>query len=631
MHNFIQTTRNANNFRKGFLIDPFDEPTFLTFSIDFNLDTEPKNVGYEDSKLWESPLFNAGRKWGAINFLNSRSYAAQANSLATFREILRYLTFQAPWYFQSISGLNKLRSQARDVTKGYKTKDIALTIGTLEAVDLRIQELAELYTHSIYDLTYRRERVPDNLRWFSMDIYIAEFRNLRWRIPGLGGTSNTITGALGINNAAIGNIGSTLSGGNILEQYGYIKYKCRQCEFDFSSTQPFDDKLDIGAKPQMASNKFNIKIGWFEEEYKFGDGTKIFAEPEKTEIENPWGTRFTGANAQNIGGFLTGLPIVGDDISRAGQRGLSYLSQIGGLINPTLEAAARFVNGADTWDQVINNRIDLGDRYDKGYATNGDEIPTKSLGKNLLGEAYAPQLGSDLYQESADPKRPPAADVYSIGYATNGDRVPSRAEVVDRNIYPDPVNLSTTPEGSIYVSDPEPENEPDGSVYQGPINYQPEPNGDVYNGPINYPAEPNGDVYQGPVNYPAEPDGDVYTGTVNYPAEPNQNAYPASSQIQTPPSGQVYAGQDQVTPPPAGDVYSNQVNIIPPPGGNIYPVYNPISQPLIGRVYDRPAGPGKEPNGDVYPDTNENLTEPDQNVYPKVKTSKKEPDGDVYP
>lgn len=604
MHNFIGIKNKVDNFRKGLFLDPLDEPTFLTFSIDFKFETEPTNVGYGDSNLWTSPLFNNRTKWGAVSYLMSRSYAPLANSLVQFKEILRYITNQTPWYFQSIEGLDKMRNQARDTSKGWKTKDQKITIGTLEAVDLRVQELAELYNHAVYDLTYRRDIVPDNLRWFSMDIYVAEARNLRWRIPGVGGAANNITGAFGVNNAAVSTIGgaaAAISGGlggpefgsNIMEQFGFMKFKCRQCEFDFSESIPFT-KLSIGEKPTMANNKIGIKIGWFEEEYKFGDGTRIFEDTKKTDIKNPWGNRNLGANAQNIGGLLTGLPIIGDDLERAGQGALSQLALVGGLLNPTLEAAARFINGADTWDQVINNRINLGDRYSNGYASNGDTVPARQ-GRELAGK------GLDVYQDSANPKLPPNGDAYPNGYATNGDQVPPRTEVGDRNVYPDSLNLSTTPEGSVYVGEPVPPAEPNGTVYSEPVSVISEPNGDVYSGPVTFGSEPNGSVYTGSSNIIAEPDGDVYPGS------------------------------DPAIPPPNGDVYTGPTTIIPPPSGNIYPVYNPLRQAPSGRVYEDPAGQQEEPDGDVYPSVRENRTEPNRNIYPNGKISRSEPKGDVYP
>lgn len=364
-HNFIGLNIKHKNFRKGIYVDPYDEPTYLTFALDFKFDEIPVPNPASEIGLMNSPLFNTGGYSSAINFLISRGYNPQADGLATFREILRYLTFNAPWYFQSIEGIGEMYAQNTDQSKGFKSKGIELSIKTLEAVDLRINELAGLYRNAIFDSKFRRERVPDNLRWFSMDVYVAEFRNLRYRLPGV---SQNVANTLGVNTGAIGNVaGGGNSFSNVMEQFGYIKFECRQCEFDFSKTLPIGRSVDIGGNGRKAEeNSFKIKIGWVNEEAKYGDGTKLYDDHIKTDIKNPWGSRNTGADIQNAGTFLSGLPAIGDDISEAGEKVKHGLAQIGGLINPALEAASNFVD---------NPVVNLDDVYDTGYETNGDTKP----------------------------------------------------------------------------------------------------------------------------------------------------------------------------------------------------------------------------------------------------------------
>jgi hypothetical protein len=340
MHNFLGIKNKVDNFRKGVFTDPYDEPTFLTFAIDFEFDGLDNTVALTgDDTLWKSPLFS--EKDGAISFLINRGYSSQANGVKVFKEILRYLTFDAPWYFQEISGLDVMWKAGTNIAGGYKAKDATIKVSTLEAVDLRMTELAALYRNAVYDLAYMRERVPDNLRWFSMDVYVAEARNLRYRIPGVG---QNVARALGVNTGALGNIaggGNVLS--NVLEQYGYMKFRCRQCEFDFSGTFAGGSSLNVSTTNTPAKNEFSIKVGYFEEESRYADGSEIYDNPEKTKARNPWSGRSLGTTATNAGSFLSGLPVIGDDIQRAGQSVQSSLATIGGLINPALEAASNFL------------------------------------------------------------------------------------------------------------------------------------------------------------------------------------------------------------------------------------------------------------------------------------------------
>lgn len=355
-HNFLGLNRKHDNFRKGVFADPYDEPTYLTFALDFKFENTPVSEPTAEAGLYNSPLFNTNKKEteSAIGFLTNRGYSAQANGIATFTSILKYLTHDAPWYFQSIEGLSNLYGLATDQSIGYKANGTSLTIETLEAIDLRIFELAGLYRNAIFDTKFRRERVPDNLRWFTMDVYVAEFRNIRYRLPGVAQQGAQV---LGVDTGAIGNIvggGNRLS--NVMSQFGYVKFTCRQCEFDFSKTFPTRGTINIGSDGRTAeSNEFSIKVGWVDEEVKFGDGTKIYDDNIKTKIKNPWGARNVGTSIQNAGSFLSGLPIIGDPIQEAGQKAADALGKIGGMINPALGAASQFIDPPADLGNIYGN------------------------------------------------------------------------------------------------------------------------------------------------------------------------------------------------------------------------------------------------------------------------------------
>lgn len=379
MHNFLNLRTKHENFKKGVFMDPFDEPTYLTFAIDFNFEaTSFAEIEGPDYFLHASPLFKNAKGTAnddpnsAQSFLINRGYTAQANAMKTFKEILKYLTFNAPWYFNSISGLNTLWKNATNVKGGSKSlgTPARIDVTTLEAVDLRMTEIADLYRNSVYDKFYMRSRVPDNLRWFNMDIYIAEFRNLRYRLPGV---AQGVAQFAGVNTAALGSIiGSGNQLANVMDQYGYIKFKCSMCEFDFSESFPTVNAIG-GGSASMATSKFGINIGFFEEENSFGDGTKTFDRPSKTAVENPWGNRNIGTNIQNAGTFLSGFAPIGNAIDSATAAAQQAASNIGGFINPALAAAANFV-GTGSPGGVAS----LGDAYGVGYASNGDELPQKA-------------------------------------------------------------------------------------------------------------------------------------------------------------------------------------------------------------------------------------------------------------
>lgn len=366
--NFLNLQQLDTNFRKGIVRDHFDEPTYLTFSLDFDLDIPMHN---ESNFLMSSPLFNRDGDASAINYLINRGFPGKANQLAVFNALLKYLRDSTPWYFQSVKGLEQMWAQGTN-PGGYKAKDLILEVGTLEAVDLRIGELADIYRNTIYDKEFMRERVPDNLRWFSMDIWIAEFRNLRNVLPPLltlGSEINVGLGSLG----GLGGSGNAL--GNVLQNFGYIKFKCRQCEFDFTgSFAGGTSAMEIGAggHPGPALNTFKIKIGYFEEENKYASGTHTIDNFTSDEIRNnKWSKKKLGASLDSMGSFLSGLPVVGDKVSSMAGKAASELQSI-------LNTPNKLINQAASELQSMAEQGKLGQVNSFGYPTNDDIIPSST-------------------------------------------------------------------------------------------------------------------------------------------------------------------------------------------------------------------------------------------------------------
>lgn len=362
--NFLNTERNDINFRKGIVRDRFDEPTYLTFCLDFTFDEN-----YRDSDfLAVSPLFNMaeGKSQSAINYLLARGHADKANQLAVFKKLLQYLRDDTPWYFQEVQGLDELWRKAIDMTKPMKGGEI--TVKTLEAIDLRVTELADLYRNSVYDKQYMRERVPDNLRWFSMDIWVAEFRNLRNTLPPLLNLGSSLN-VSGPNLAGLAGAGNKL--GNVLKNFGYIKMKCRQCEFDFSESFPGAQAMKIGPDGRTQdTSSFKIKIGWMEEENHYSSGSVTYDDYIAGEIRgNAWnGKSGLGIGLDTVSNFLTGLPVVGDRLQNIGAKAAANIQSIVNTPNRLINQGIRELT------QLVNQGR-LGQVNVYGYESNGDVIP----------------------------------------------------------------------------------------------------------------------------------------------------------------------------------------------------------------------------------------------------------------
>lgn len=276
---FANMMAGVNLFRKGFMFnDAYDEPTYLTFYLDFDFDalmTDPM------TSLSASPLFDQGNvktevQTSAVKFLGAKYGGSSVDDLNSFNNTLKYITNDTPWYFQSISGVNKLW---KNLTEGLKTGingDIVLNIGCLEAIDLRIMQLAEFYQKAMMDNKWMRYKLPDNLRHFNMRIYIGEVRDIYSNLNAANAAGNTDLIALATRNVtgrpdpnAPDQSGSVTA--MRFNSFFYIYFDCYQCEFDFSPIfEGQGGKFNAFTEKDPYNSSFNIKVGRFEVAGNFG-------------------------------------------------------------------------------------------------------------------------------------------------------------------------------------------------------------------------------------------------------------------------------------------------------------------------------------------------------------------------
>ena len=254
MWNFLTSFNNIQQFRlggdTGISVD--EDPTFLAFSLDFQFE----EAEIPTLHLPSSPLLTtapAKADVSAESFLRARSFETEAKRLSTFKDLLKDVSVNKPWYFQSIKGLNKLSSNSANMNNAYKAKDVVLEISTLESIDLKISYLASLYNKAVYDATYMRELVPENLRRFQCNIYLAEFRHI------MQFEKVTSKDPYDIMEANM----------NYFKDHAtYFNFECYMCEFDFSNSIP-SDEYKVFDFDNSASNSFKIKVGMFMEKHMF--------------------------------------------------------------------------------------------------------------------------------------------------------------------------------------------------------------------------------------------------------------------------------------------------------------------------------------------------------------------------
>ena len=258
MINLVNINKNVGMFRTGGPSGmPYtEEPTYLTFSIEFV--TAPWVI--ESLKIYNSPLFitpESVPSASAENFLQQRGFYPEAARISEFRKQIINIRDNAPWFMQSIKGLDKLWTNSTTMSQNFKGKDAVLEIGTLESLDLKISYLADLYRKSVYDTLYMRELLPENLRWFEMNVYVAEFRSITSLLYNI--SKNPATTVQSVIQAQ----------SEYFNKYAtFMMFHCYMCEFDFSNSMP-SGEYKVYDMDNQAANTFKINVGAFLEQHEY--------------------------------------------------------------------------------------------------------------------------------------------------------------------------------------------------------------------------------------------------------------------------------------------------------------------------------------------------------------------------
>lgn len=178
--------RERTSWQKGY-DSATGEPGWFYFKIFFRFDT---GTGLFGGTLSEEDDYGDVKddkylKLGdcALRYLNMNAnhydkidMNGRAQSLCKFASILSFINGHAPWFFDSIGGLDKATTP--DITQPFK--DRVLELGFKEdAVDMRVTTLVDLYKYAAYDYINMKEVIPQNLRQFDMCVVLFH-TPIRW-------------------------------------------------------------------------------------------------------------------------------------------------------------------------------------------------------------------------------------------------------------------------------------------------------------------------------------------------------------------------------------------------------------------------------------------------------------------
>lgn len=259
----------------------YDDPTYISFKLYFgdledfkynnllltNMDmmphplfstSEQDNIEYESGYTSESENGQADDPnsivstsnrtlYSTIDYLNDMNEFPRAEMLREFIKHWNDIQDNYQYYFQKIEGIQDLLSISTN--RGSRIKgDSRLALTCLDAVDLRMTHLLNLYSKIAWDDTYQRWILPDIMRYFTLDIYISEFRTFHEPTTHASETNMSNPLSYVLTTAE--------------ESMPCIHLHCTQCEFDIESFEYGNlNTLDIGDPGEQHTVRFKIKVG----------------------------------------------------------------------------------------------------------------------------------------------------------------------------------------------------------------------------------------------------------------------------------------------------------------------------------------------------------------------------------
>ena len=200
-----------SQFKPNFFARAFDEPTYLSFRIEFMFNdpemairnTAYNNQGINDSAIrtafygqmydyMPEPLLNdfftrdekgamkptdtsVGILYSTENYLDiNLGDHGRAMLLHTFKRALKDIQDNFPYYFTSLRGIDSITSI--NPGEGVRVKEGLIELECMEGLDLKITQLLQLYRKIVWDDVYQRWILPDMMRYFGMRIYVSEIR-----------------------------------------------------------------------------------------------------------------------------------------------------------------------------------------------------------------------------------------------------------------------------------------------------------------------------------------------------------------------------------------------------------------------------------------------------------------------
>lgn len=273
---FVNAKSNYGSGNNG--LTSIDDPTYLGFELMFDISSPLFNgtvvgdTGIEDGGSSNDYPSTPS----AIGYLNKIGQANRVQFLKSFCQGILEIQRTRPYYFQTITGLieafQKSTNFSTDPFTG-STGEEGIAIGCLEALDLKITALFNMYRMAVYDMRYKRFVIPKNLCRFDIYINVHEIRKFKAVVKDAqdGTTRSTQAG----DTAAVTN-----------ENTSQIRFKFTECLFDVSASgKVFDGVTNTGGEIATTEMKFGYSTLELISQYSGFDSA--MEEDKQQTIESP--------------------------------------------------------------------------------------------------------------------------------------------------------------------------------------------------------------------------------------------------------------------------------------------------------------------------------------------------------
>lgn len=373
---------------KSFLSSPqgADDPTYLGFVLLFDT-TSPLFKDAEGSldDLTGGVRVGSGNSDSAYSYLLNIGEDARARYLRQFVNGILQINREYPYYWQTIEGLDILWEKDTMFTQDYNIyrggDDSIININTLESIDMKITALVSLYKSACFDMKMRRAVVPQNLRYFDVDIYIQEirkfktvarkitdlFRNTRNDINRINGIRQNIVANDDENQSLINRIENGIqsqfknTSELVNKNTATVIFSLTDCEFvPGNSATVFGNVSNTG--PDVASQS----LAW-----KYSDALEVSQFPQIGERIDDRG--LTGQGQRLIEKFETNLVNFVEDETLGRLRGIT-LGNVHGTAN-TIRTVANSITNANLLGSGLLDSVVGGDGSNLSPISVNQDVP----------------------------------------------------------------------------------------------------------------------------------------------------------------------------------------------------------------------------------------------------------------